>query len=65
MLARLVEGVPDVELARGDSDATNKYADDTISFIEGLVEEARNWSILLDLFGDFLGLQINCVKSTF
>ena len=34
-------------------------------FIEGLVKEAGNLSILLDLFADFSGLQINCAKSGF
>ena len=42
-----------------------QYADDTTLFIEGLVEEARHLSTLLDLFTDFLGLQINRVKSAF
>ena len=32
---------------------------------EGLVEEAKNLSILLDLFSDFLGLQINRIKLAF
>ena len=39
--------------------------DDTMFFIEGLVEEARNLSTLVDLLMDFSGLLINCVKSAF
>ena len=42
-----------------------QYVDDTILFIEGLVEEARNLSTLLDIFMNFLGLQINSTKSAF
>ena len=41
-----------------------QYADTTF-FTEGLVDEVRNLSILLDLFVDFLGLQINHIKSAF
>ena len=34
-------------------------------FIQGLAEEARNLSTLLDLFSDFSGVQINHMKSAF
>ena len=42
-----------------------RYADEIMFFIEGLVDEARNLSILLDLFVNFSGLQINHTKSAF
>ena len=42
-----------------------QYVDNTIFFIEDLVEEARNLSTLLDMFMNFSGLQINCTKSAF
>ena len=35
-----------------------QYADDTIFFTEGLVEEAKNPSTLFDLFANFSGLYI-------
>ena len=42
-----------------------QYIDNTMFFIEGSIEEARNLSILLDLCTDFSGLQINCTKLGF
>ena len=41
-----------------------QYDDNTMFYIENSVEGARNLSILLDLFTDFSGLQINHTKST-
>ena len=42
-----------------------QYADGIMFFIEGSMEEARNLSIVLDLFADFLGVQINRTKLAF
>ena len=42
-----------------------QYTNDTTYFMEGLVEEARNLSRLMDLFAEFLGLQINTANSAF
>ena len=42
-----------------------QFANNTTFFMEGLVEEARNLPTLLDLFADFLPMQLNRAKSTF
>ena len=42
-----------------------QYADDTTFSIAGSMEEARNLSMLLDLFTDLSGLQINRAKLVF
>ena len=42
-----------------------QYANDTIFFMEGSVEEAENLSTLLNMFADCLGLQVNEAKSVF
>ena len=42
-----------------------QYADDTLFFMEGGVEEAKNLSPLLDVFADCSGLRINREKSEF
>ena len=39
-----------------------QYADDTTFFIQGL---ARSLSIMMEIFSDFFGLQLNRAKSTF
>ena len=36
-----------------------QYVNDTMFFMEGSMEEAKNLSTLLDLFADVSGLQIN------
>ena len=60
MLARHALRFPNTKVSRGYPTAT----DDTIFFIKGSMKEARNLSTLLDLFADFLGLQINHTKSS-
>ena len=42
-----------------------QYADDTMFFMEGSVEEAKNLSALLDVFADCSGLRLNRDKSEF
>ena len=42
-----------------------EYADDTVFFIEGSVEEAKNLSALLDVFADCSGLRLIRGKSKF
>ena len=42
-----------------------QYADDTMFYMEGSVEEAKNLSTLLDVFADCLGLRLNREKSEF
>ena len=42
-----------------------QYADDTLFFMEGSVEEAKNLSALLDVFPDCSGLRLNREKSEF
>ncbi|XP_078446333.1 uncharacterized protein LOC144715273 [Wolffia australiana] len=42
-----------------------QYADDTLFFIEGSVEEAKNLAALLRVFADCSGLHINREKSEF
>ena len=42
-----------------------QYAYDITFFTEGLVEEVRNLSTLLDLFANFSNLQINRAKLVF
>ena len=41
-----------------------RYADDTVFFIEGVTQEAKMLSILLNLFVDFSRLQLNHTKSS-
>ena len=40
-------------LSHSDGVPLLQYVDDTMLFIEGSMEEARNLSTLLDLFADF------------
>ena len=42
-----------------------QYADDTLFFMEGAVEEAKNLSTLMDVFADCSGLRINRANSEF
>ena len=42
-----------------------QYTDDSTFLMEGSVEETKDLSTLLDLFIDFLGVQIKCAKSIF
>ena len=42
-----------------------QYVNDTMFFMEGSMEEAKNLSTLLDLFADVSGLQINHSKLAF
>ena len=40
-----------------------QYADNTTFFMEGAVEEAKNCSVLEELFADCLGLRVSRAKS--
>ena len=42
-----------------------QYADDTTFFVQGSEAAARTLSSMMDIFSDFLGLQLNRVKSIF
>ena len=42
-----------------------QYADDTLFFMEGSVEEAKNLSALLDVFTNYSGFRLNREKSEF